>query len=134
MGHVRLIADRTRSREIVPLLSCTKHIDQHKSCYGFQDVWNEVELILAHSATFSTPGNMKTMTIWAYLLRSICHKRHLSGPVRYLDFRETGPRAYKRQFTRYSWINRREGRHSGRFPFTKRFRKIPRISVGNVHR
>ena len=39
--------DRTRSREIVPLQSCAKNIDQHKSCYGFQDVGNEVELILA---------------------------------------------------------------------------------------
>ena len=42
--------DRTRSREIVLLLSCTKNIDQLKSCYGFQDVGNEVELILARSA------------------------------------------------------------------------------------
>ena len=94
----RLIADRTRSREMVPLLSCTKNIDQHKLCYGFQDVGNEVQLILAHSATFSTPGNITTMTIWAYLLSDIYHKRHLSGPVSYWDFRETGPRAYKRQF------------------------------------
>ena len=62
-------------------------------------MWNEVQLILAHSATFSTPGNIKTMTIWAYLLRNIYHKRHLSAPVSYWDFRETGPRAYKRQFT-----------------------------------
>ena len=38
--------DRTRSGETVPLvavlrLSCTENIDQHKSCYGFQDVGNE---------------------------------------------------------------------------------------------
>ena len=75
------------------LLSCTKNIDQHKSCYGFQDVGNEVELILAHSAMLSTPENIKTMTIWAYLLKNICHQRHLSGPVSYRDFRVTGPRA-----------------------------------------
>ena len=55
--------DRTRSREIVPLLSCTKNIDQHKSCYGFQDVGNDVELFRARSAMFSTPENIKTMTI-----------------------------------------------------------------------
>ena len=94
------IADRTRSREIVPLLSCTKNIEQHKSClYSFQDVGNEVQLMLAHSATFSTTGNIKTMTIWAYLSRNTYHERHLPGPVSYWDFRETGPRAYKRQFT-----------------------------------
>ena len=91
--------DRTRSREIVPLLSCTKNVDQHKSCYGFQDVMNEGELILARSAMFSTPENIKTMTIWAYLSRNIYHQRHLLGPVSYQDFRETDPRAYKQQFT-----------------------------------
>ena len=63
VGHVLLIGDRTRSREIKPLLSCAKNIDQQKSCYGFQDVGNEVELILARSAMFSTPENTKTMTI-----------------------------------------------------------------------
>ena len=91
-------------------LSCTKNIDKHKSCYGFQDVGNEVELILAHSATFSTP-DIKTMTIWAYLVRNIYHQRRLPGLVSYRDFRETGPRAYTRGSLRYSWINRREGRH-----------------------
>ena len=55
--------DRTRAREIVPLLSCTKQIDQHKTSYGFQDIGNEVELILARSAMFSMPENIKTMTI-----------------------------------------------------------------------
>ena len=55
--------NRTRSRETVPLRSCTKNIDQHKSCYGFQDVGNEVELILAGSAMFSTPEKIKTLTI-----------------------------------------------------------------------
>ena len=79
------------STSAVLSVSCTKNTDQHKSCYGFQDVGNEGQLILAHSATFSTPGNIKTMTIWAYLLRNIYHKRHLSGPVSYWDFRETGP-------------------------------------------
>ena len=86
------VCKRHTPREIVPLLSCTKNI-------GFQDVRNEVQLILALSATFSTPENIRTMTIWAYLLRNIYHERHLAGPVSYWDFGETGPRDYKRQFT-----------------------------------
>ena len=71
------------------LLSCTKNIDQHKSCYGFQDVGNEVELIVAHSVMFSTPENIKTMTIWAYLLRNICHQRHLFRPGK-LELNKSG--------------------------------------------
>ena len=52
MGNDRLIAETEQGPETVPLLSCTKNIDQHKSCYGFQDVGNEVKLILAHSSMF----------------------------------------------------------------------------------
>ena len=56
MGHDRLIAETERGTERYNvLLSCTKNIDEHKSFYGFQDEGNEVDLILAHSAMFSTP-------------------------------------------------------------------------------
>ena len=83
--------DRTRYLccPVQRILTSTSHV------MVFQDVGNEVELILAHS----TPENINTMTIWVYLLRNIYHQRHLSGPVSYQDFRETGSRAYKRQFT-----------------------------------
>ena len=64
-------------------------------------------------------------------------EKHLSqktliGPGKLLGFSRNGPQG--RGSLRYSLINRREGRHSGRYSFTKRFRKIPRISVGNVYR
>ena len=44
MGHVRLLAEteqRPDSTSAVLRVSCTKNIDQHKSCYGFQGVGNE---------------------------------------------------------------------------------------------
>lgn len=55
--------DRNRSTEIVPLLSCTKDVAQHKSLWQFQGVESEVELILARAAMFTTPQNVLTMTV-----------------------------------------------------------------------
>ena len=55
--------DRSQSIEIVPLLSCSKDITQHKSLWQFQDVKSEVDLILAHAAMFTMPENVNTMTI-----------------------------------------------------------------------
>ena len=55
--------NKKRSTEIVPLLSCSKSIDNHKSLYGFQGVSNEAELILARTAVFSSPQNIGMMTV-----------------------------------------------------------------------
>ena len=55
--------DRSQSIEIVPLLSCSKDIKRHKSLWQFQDVKNEVDLILARAAMFTVPQNVNTMTI-----------------------------------------------------------------------
>ena len=49
--------DRSHSLEIVPLLSCTKDRTRHKSLCQFQDVYNEVDLILARAALFIMPQN-----------------------------------------------------------------------------
>ena len=45
--------DRSQSIEVVPLLSCRKDIMRHKSLWQFQDVKNEVDLILARAAIFT---------------------------------------------------------------------------------
>jgi hypothetical protein len=42
--------DRKHTTEIVPLLTCAKDISSHKSLWGFQDVDNEVDLIIARAA------------------------------------------------------------------------------------
>ena len=55
--------DRSHSFEVVPLLSCTKDITRHKSLWQFQDVNNEVDLILARAALFTMPQNVNTLTI-----------------------------------------------------------------------
>ena len=55
--------DRNQSIEIVPLPSCSKDITRHKSLWQFQDVKNEVDLILARAAMFTVPQNVNAMTI-----------------------------------------------------------------------
>ncbi|KAL9968537.1 hypothetical protein ACROYT_G020644 [Oculina patagonica] len=55
--------DRKQSTEIVPLLSCTKNVAQHKSLFQFHDVESEIELILARAAMFNTPQNVEVMTV-----------------------------------------------------------------------
>ena len=55
--------DKKQSTEIVPLLSCSKSISNHKSLWNFQDVDNEVELILARAAVLSIQESVQTMTI-----------------------------------------------------------------------
>ena len=42
--------DRKRGTEIVPLMSCDKDINRHKSLYKFTGPENEVELILCRAA------------------------------------------------------------------------------------
>ena len=63
--------DRSQSLEIVPLLSCTKDITRHKSLWQFQDVKNEVDLILARAALFTMPQNVNTLTICPALRSSL---------------------------------------------------------------
>ena len=65
--------DRSQSIEIVPLLSCSKDIMRHKSLWQFQDVKNEVDLILARAAMFTVPQNVNTMTICS------SHRSSLAG-------------------------------------------------------
>ncbi|PFX13000.1 hypothetical protein AWC38_SpisGene22960 [Stylophora pistillata] len=55
--------DRTRNSEIVPLLSCKKDIDSHKSTYKFTGPEDEVELILCRAGKFSKSESLRTMTI-----------------------------------------------------------------------
>ena len=55
--------DGSQSIEIVPLLSGSKDKTRHKSLGQFQDVKNEVDLILARAAMFTVPQNVDTMTI-----------------------------------------------------------------------
>ena len=63
---------------------CTKNIDQHKSCYGFQDVGNEGHVFNARKHQDNDDLGLAV-------------EKHLSpktliGPVSYRDFRETvGP-------------------------------------------
>ena len=55
--------DRKRNSEIVPLLSCMKDIDSHKSTYKFTGPEDEVELILCRAGKFSKSESLRTMTI-----------------------------------------------------------------------
>jgi len=45
--------DRTRNSEIVPIFSCKKDIDSHKSTYKFTRPEDKAELILCRAAKFS---------------------------------------------------------------------------------
>ena len=52
-GHDR--RDRNRKTGCIPLLSCERDINGHKAMFLFQDIDNEIELILARASTFSSP-------------------------------------------------------------------------------
>ena len=54
---------KTASRKIAPLVSCSKNISSHKKQLQFSSCETEIELILARSACFQTPGNIHDMTI-----------------------------------------------------------------------
>ena len=55
--------DQKLNTEIVPLLSCNKDIDSHKSTYKFTGPEDEVELILSRAAKFSKSESLRAMTI-----------------------------------------------------------------------
>ena len=54
--------DRTKSVEIVPLLSCNADISRHKSAFSITGE-NEVELLLARASIFVLPQNVESWTI-----------------------------------------------------------------------
>ena len=55
--------DRKHTTEIVPLFTCAKDICSHKSLWGFQDVDNEVDLILARTSIFERSENIHSFSI-----------------------------------------------------------------------
>ena len=55
--------DRNRDAKIVPLLSCDKDIDRHKSQYKFIGPEDEVDLILCRAAKFKKSRSLSSMTI-----------------------------------------------------------------------
>lgn len=55
--------DRKRDTEIVPLLSCDKDINSHKSMLKFTGPEDEVELILCRAAKFTKSEGLSSMTI-----------------------------------------------------------------------
>ena len=52
-----------RQKSVLRDSSATKDITRHKSLWQFQDVNNEVDLILAHAALITMPQNVNTLTI-----------------------------------------------------------------------
>ena len=65
--------DKTKSTEIIPLLSCTmaRNISKHKKVFGFSDVADEVELLMARvnlfvlSVTNRGKGRFLLQRIWS---------------------------------------------------------------------
>jgi len=55
--------DRNRSIEIVPVLSCTRDINKHKSVVSFSGPDDEIDLILCRAGIFSKPHNLSAMTV-----------------------------------------------------------------------
>jgi len=63
-GHCSFDAkDRSRSVEMVPLLSCDWDISRHKSAFSVVGIENEVELLLARVSIFTPPRNVENWTI-----------------------------------------------------------------------
>ena len=55
--------DRTKSVEIVPLLSCNVDISRHISAFSITGIENEAELLLARASIFVLPQNVESWTI-----------------------------------------------------------------------
>ena len=55
--------DRTKSVEIVPLLTCHRDISGHKSAFSILGIKDEVELLLARATIFVPPRNIENWTI-----------------------------------------------------------------------
>ena len=55
--------DRTKSTNVVALVSCDKDISGHKSFLSITDVNSEKELLLARAGIFSLPSDIQTLTI-----------------------------------------------------------------------
>ena len=55
--------DRTKSVEIVPLLTCRRDISGHKSAFSIIGIEDEVELLLARATIFAPPRNIENWTI-----------------------------------------------------------------------
>ena len=55
--------DRTKSVQIVPLLTCHRDISGHKSAFSIIGIEGEVELLLARVTIFAPPQNIENWTI-----------------------------------------------------------------------
>ena len=75
-------------------VSCTKNIDQHKSCYGFQDVGNEGHV-------FKARKHQENDDLGLAVEKHLSPKTLIGPRVSYRDFRETGHRAYKPRIPGY---------------------------------
>ena len=69
-------------------MSCTKNIDQHKSCYGFQDVGNEGHV-------FKARKHQENDDLGLAVEKHLSPKTLIGPGESDRDFRETGHRAYK---------------------------------------
>ena len=54
---VHAVRDRTKSTNVVALVSCDKDISGHKSFLSITDVNSEKELLLARAGIFSPPSD-----------------------------------------------------------------------------
>ena len=52
--------DKTKSVEMIPLLSCNANISRHKSAFSITEIENEVELLLARASIFALPKMWKS--------------------------------------------------------------------------
>ena len=55
------LRDRKQSTRIIPLITCTKDITNHKISYSFSGIENEIELILCRAGLFTETGQSMTI-------------------------------------------------------------------------
>ena len=58
--------DQSKSLNEVPLLSCVKDIESHKSLWSFTLVTGEQELIFLRAAIFTTQQDISNLTIFPF--------------------------------------------------------------------
>ena len=84
----------------VPLLSCVKDIESHKSHWSFTGVTGEQELILLRAAIFTTLQDISNLTICPF------HRSEL-GLVENAAENMQG----KKQFAKFRMLQIEEGKH-----------------------
>ena len=92
--------DQSKSVNEVPLLSCVKDLEIHKSLWPFKGVTGEQELILLRAAIFTTQQDISNLTICPFHSSDLGHVENAAENMQ-----------RKKQFAKFRMLQIEEGKH-----------------------